>query len=230
MKKIKGLWAMAIVIALPALFSLAGCFGGDKTAGNAQTPAGNEKMTFADFMSSWGLIILIAVLVLAWFFFSGSRRKKQAQEGQNMLNSIQPGTYVMTQGGVIGKVVEVKVLSATEKHVVLETGGDEHKSYITYDIRAIGLILRPEQLVARTTPLESVMPTDEEVQKRLDEVYSAPAPETVPAAETIFEIPSEPVADTVAEVPVVKKAAVKKTTAKKKEKTDDNNPPEVKII
>lgn len=134
--------------------------------------------TFWDYVvQNWWLIALV-VLVIVFFVFNMFRRKKQVQEGQSMLESVKPGAFVMTQGGVIGKVVEVIVISPTEKHVVLETGGDI-KSYITYDIRAVGVILKPEQLVPRAPAEEIVMPSDEEVQRLIDNVHA-------PAAGDIF--------------------------------------------
>ena len=171
MKKIKKFIAF-IIVSLPAVLAFVGC--AQKNAGGDESTGTGGGTPFGNFISQWGIWILLAALILVFFFFTGSRRKKQMQEGQNMLDSIRPGVYVMTQGGVIGKVVEVKVMSPTEKHVVLETGSDEHKSYITYDIRAIGIVLRPDQLVPRVPAEEAVIPTDEEVQKRLEEVYSAP--------------------------------------------------------
>ena len=185
MKKIKGLLTM-IIAGIPAFLSFAAC----ATAGADPDPAASTGTPFGNFISKYGIWILLGVLILAFFFFSGSRRKKQAQESQNMLDSIRPGVYVMTQGGVIGKVVEVITLSPTEKHVVLETGGEENKSCIKYDIRAIGMVLRPDQLVPRAPAAEAVLPTDEEVQKRLEDVYSAPAeekPVEEKAAETTEE-------------------------------------------
>jgi len=201
MKKIK---AFLTFVMIGVLAALAGC---------AQEPTAAEPLTgFAGFMSKWGIWILLGVIIIGWFFLSGSRRKKQVQEGQNMLNSIRPGVYVMTQGGVIGKVVEVNVISPTEKHVVLETGNEEHKSYITYDIRAIGMIIKPEQLVPRPVAEELLMPSDEEIQKRLDEVYSVPA--TVSAAVEEVATPEATVAEVAVPETVVETAAAEKPKTK----------------
>jgi len=217
MKKIKAILAF---ITVGAMTVFAGCASTD-------TGVEREQQTpFMQFMSSWGIFILLGGLLLAWFFLSGSRRKKQVQESQNMLNSIRPGVYVMTQGGVIGKVIEIKVISPTEKHVILETGTDEHKSYITYDIRAIGFVLKPEQLVPRPAAEEVFMPSDDEIQKRLDEVYSAPAEvsEAAPAetvepetAETVPPVASEEIVETETITPEGK-VKVKKPAAKKTDK------------
>ena len=167
MKKIKSFIAL-MVVSLPALLS--GC----GTTGAGENAEGGGGGLFGA-IPMWVIWVVLGVLVVGFFFLSGSRRKKQAQEGQNMLNSVRPGVYVMTQGGVIGKVVEIIVISPTEKHVVLETGSEENKSFIKYDIRAVLTVLRPEQLVPRAPVEEAVMPTDEEVQKRMEEVHSAPA-------------------------------------------------------
>lgn len=52
------------------------------------------------------LIFLAPMLLLLWLISSRGRKKQQAQQEQ-LLNSLAPGTWVMTRAGFFGKVVEV---------------------------------------------------------------------------------------------------------------------------
>lgn len=52
------------------------------------------------------LIFLVPMLLLLWLVSSRGRKKQQAQQEQ-LLNSLDPGTWVMTRAGFFGKVVEV---------------------------------------------------------------------------------------------------------------------------
>ena len=163
MKKFKKAFAPLIAV----MFMLVAFAGNVVNVFAADGDAAEPTNWFAD---NWWLIVIIVALA-AFFVYSTFRRKKQVQEGQSMLDSVKPGVSIMTQGGVIGKVTEIIVMSPTDKHIVLETGG-QIKSYVTYDIRAVGMILKPEQLVPQEPVEEMKMPTDEEVQASLDEAYT----------------------------------------------------------
>lgn len=81
------------------------------------------------------ILLAIAVVVLialfAWSSYSNKKRQKQMQE---QINSIAPGYRIKTIGGICGTVVEV---DKEENTFVLETGTQEQKSYMKFDMQAV---------------------------------------------------------------------------------------------
>ena len=68
-------------------------------------------------------MILPLVLMIAIFYFLILRpEKKRNKEMQQMLNNIQVADEVVTNGGIIGRVLSVK-----EDTVLIETGSDRTK-------------------------------------------------------------------------------------------------------
>ncbi len=66
-------------------------------------------------------IYLIGMIVLMYFMMIRPQKKKQKEE-QAMRDNIQVGDEVTTIGGIIGRVVTVKVDS-----IIIETGADKNK-------------------------------------------------------------------------------------------------------
>ena len=76
--------------------------------------------------ASWGslltLILPLGLMVLFFYFFLIRPEKKRNKEMQDMLNNIQVADEVITNGGIIGRVVSVK-----EDTILMETGSDRTK-------------------------------------------------------------------------------------------------------
>ena len=68
------------------------------------------------------IIIPLGLLVVFFYFFIIRPEKKRTKEMQNMLNSIEVADEVITNGGIIGRVLSVK-----EDTVLIETGSDRTK-------------------------------------------------------------------------------------------------------
>ena len=68
------------------------------------------------------LIIPVLLMVAIFYFLIVRPEKKRNKEMQNMLNSIQVADEVITNGGIIGRVLSVK-----EDTVLIETGSDRTK-------------------------------------------------------------------------------------------------------
>lgn len=68
------------------------------------------------------LIIPLLLMVAIFYFLIVRPEKKRSKEMQNMLNSIQVADEVVTNGGIIGRVISVK-----EDTVLIETGSDRTK-------------------------------------------------------------------------------------------------------
>lgn len=69
-----------------------------------------------------GMIIPLGLMVLFFYFFLIRPEKKRNKEMQDMLNNIQVADEVITNGGIIGRVLSVK-----EDTVLIETGSDRTK-------------------------------------------------------------------------------------------------------
>lgn len=82
------------------------------------------------------LVVLIAAMVVVPMFTN----KKKAKAVNELHASLEVGDTVTTIGGIVGKVVEVRVVSPTDKQFVLETGIGNSKSTMIFDINAIYLI------------------------------------------------------------------------------------------
>ncbi len=68
------------------------------------------------------MIIPLGLMVLFFYFFLIRPEKKRNKEMQDMLNNIQVADEVITNGGIIGRVLSVK-----EDTVLIETGSDRTK-------------------------------------------------------------------------------------------------------
>ena len=68
------------------------------------------------------LIVPIVLMVVIFYFLIIRPEKKRNKEMQDMLNNIQVADEVITNGGIIGRVVSVK-----EDTVLIETGSDRTK-------------------------------------------------------------------------------------------------------
>lgn len=72
--------------------------------------------------SMLSLILPLGLMVLFFYFFLIRPEKKRNKEMQNMLNNIQVADEVITNGGIIGRVLSVK-----EDTILMETGSDRTK-------------------------------------------------------------------------------------------------------
>ena len=68
------------------------------------------------------MLIPLALIVVFFYFFIIRPEKKRTKEMQNMLDSIQVADEVITNGGIIGRVLSVK-----DDTVLIETGSDRTK-------------------------------------------------------------------------------------------------------
>ena len=62
----------------------------------------------ANVASMLTMLIPLALIIVFFYFFIIRPEKKRNKEMQNMLNSIQVADEVITNGGIIGRVLSVK--------------------------------------------------------------------------------------------------------------------------
>ena len=80
-------------------------------------------------------IIVIVVILIAFFVWSFLSQRKKQKAFNDTVNSIKPGNKVKTIGGIVGEVVEVNDAEGT---FVLKTGDSEGNfSYMKFDKQAI---------------------------------------------------------------------------------------------
>lgn len=124
-------------------------------------------------------IIIIVLLLVAFFVWSFISQKKKQKAFNDTVNAVRPGNKVKTIGGIVGEVVEVDDAEGT---FVLKTGDSEgNYSYMKFDKQAI------YQTDAKPEPAEE--------KKEKEEKEEVPAEQPAESAET----PAEPFEETKAE-------------------------------
>lgn len=68
--------------------------------------------------------ILLGVMMIAMYFFFGRSQSKQRKREEEMRNSLKIGDEVVTIGGIIGRVVNIRESS---DEIIIETGSDRNK-------------------------------------------------------------------------------------------------------
>lgn len=74
------------------------------------------------FLGILTMLLPLALMILIFYFLIIRPEKKRSKEMENMLNNIQVADEVVTNGGIIGRVLSVK-----EDTVLIETGSDRTK-------------------------------------------------------------------------------------------------------
>lgn len=82
-------------------------------------PAANPLMSF---LANYSGFLIIIVFFLVMYFFIIRPQKKKDKETNEMRNSLEVGDKIVTIGGIVGRVVNVK-----DDTIIIETGGDKNK-------------------------------------------------------------------------------------------------------
>ena len=67
-------------------------------------------------------LVVLIVVMFGMMFWQSKKAKQQQAERQNFLSSLQPGTEVITIGGIIGKVVSV---DTEYEEIVVDSEGSQ---------------------------------------------------------------------------------------------------------
>ena len=151
-----------------------------------------------------GSIILLGVLIIflvASPFIIRAKNKKEMDNAQKMIDSIDKGDTVLTASGVIGKVISIQTKEGY-KTVTIETGNEHHKGYITLDIGAV------------YANLSAPVVTDAKQENKEDQPKEEDKPEEVVVEEPTQEVQEQKVED----VQKTKKTTQKKSTKNSKSK------------
>ena len=68
--------------------------------------------------SMWSTILMFALLIVVFYFFLIRPQSKRQKEVRKFQDSLENGKSVITQGGIYGKIKEVK-----DNYVILEIAG-----------------------------------------------------------------------------------------------------------
>lgn len=120
-------------------------------------------------VAQWILIGVVVLLIVAYPILMGSRRKKEEEKLVEQTNSLKRGDKILTTSGVYGKILEVREEDGAKK-VVIETGNDKYKSYMTIDAYAIYTIIKDDP-----KPAEKVEIKEEPKEKVEEPKESKPA-------------------------------------------------------
>lgn len=112
------------------------------------------------------LIVVVVVLLAAIIVVPMFTNKKRQKQVVDLHNSLEIGDTVTTVGGVIGKVVDIRTISPTDKQFTISTGTDEAPSTMTFDINAIYIINNKQPGTVR--PAAPVVPEVEEAPAEVE--------------------------------------------------------------
>lgn len=129
-----------------------------------------------------GILLVLCVVLFVLYYF---RNKKYQQNAETMSNNLKKGDKVKTYSGVYGTIVEI-VQTDDGKVVTIETGNDKHKSYVSYDIRAVYAINeleKPVETKVEEKPVEPVEQKEEKTEVVSEVVETKTEEETAPVEE-----------------------------------------------
>ena len=98
------------------------------------------------FWGSYGITIILVVLLVGFLVFSSIRRKKYDGQVQNFIDNLKIGDHVKTYSGFYGKIVAIRE-TTDGKVVLIEMGEGNKKGYIEADIMAIMGLDKKEDIV-----------------------------------------------------------------------------------
>lgn len=90
-------------------------------------------------LKDWGFYIVLGLILVAGFvlmYFKNKKEQKQREENDKKLNSLAVGTEILTIGMIKGSIVKNE-----GEYVVLATGDEENKGFITLHKKGIYTIL-----------------------------------------------------------------------------------------
>lgn len=110
-------------------------------------------------------LLMLAVMGAALYFLMIRPQQKRAKDQQNMLNSLQPGSRVMTVSGILGTVKHVG-----QRQVIIEVSPDVEMTVVKAAIS--------------TQPVDDEFEYTDEPAETASEAELEPAPDAEPEATT----------------------------------------------
>lgn len=124
-------------------------------------------------------VVLVGLVVMSWL-----RNKKTQQKTQEVHSGLKQGDKIMTIGGIIGTIVDVKS-NGVDKILVIETGEEGRKTTFELDIKGLYQVLTPS-LNTESTVVNNVS------EENTSTVNNAIVKNDIKEKEEVFEDYSEP--------------------------------------
>ena len=153
-------------------------------------------------VGQWILIGVVVLLIIAYPILMSRKNKRENEKLIEQTNSLKRGDKILTTSGVYGTILEVREEDGAKK-VVIETGNDKYKSYMTVDAYAIYTVIKDEKEVEKKENVK----VEEKKDEKKEEVVEAKVEEKVEVKEEKAPAKKETKAKT-----------TKKTTTKKETK------------
>lgn len=87
--------------------------------------------------NSWILLVIMGVVLVAFLVMSMLSRRRGGKQVNDMRSTLRVGDEIMTIGGIVGTVVEIRERSPADKDFIIETGSGANKSTMLFDLRAL---------------------------------------------------------------------------------------------
>jgi preprotein translocase subunit YajC len=87
--------------------------------------------------SNWVIWVIMGALLILIFVFPMITNRKKGKQINDMRTTLRIGDEIMTIGGIVGKITEIRELSNGEKDWVIEPGVGDRKATMTFDMRAL---------------------------------------------------------------------------------------------
>lgn len=131
-----------------------------------------------DFFATYGMLIILVVLVAALMLYSFRRKKLEDQYRAQLSEQIVPGAKIKTYGGLYGTVVSV-IDTTDGKLLVIKTGEGKNVSYQKIHINAVYGIDNSELVTydAEGNVVDST-PTEKTEDSSVEEIVVEEKPKT----------------------------------------------------
>lgn len=107
------------------------------------------------------LILVMVIFLAVMYLVSGFFQKKQKKADDEKLKQLKVGDKVLMSCGIIGNILRIDEVSPVDTYVLLETGEGDNKSTMTFDIRALYMVIKPPQS-------EVEEPAEEQIQENAE--------------------------------------------------------------
>jgi|GEM_PF-598877 len=85
----------------------------------------------------WWMWVIMGVLIVAILVFPMISRRKRGKQVNDLRTTLRIGDEVMTAGGIVGTIIQIIEHSPTDKDFIIETGQEDNKSVLRFDLRAL---------------------------------------------------------------------------------------------
>lgn len=134
----------------------------------------------------WTMLIFLGVfivIIVIMGILSKKKNKQQQDSYTTMINSLEKGDKVYLISRLVGYVVKVETTITGEKYVTVETGLDDRKSTLTFDVQAIHAVLEKHN-APKPVQEAPVQEEKEKIVEKTDDLAVVAEPEAAAEEKT----------------------------------------------